>query len=1147
MAPHQLAPAVPPVLSELVLTLMQKRPEDRYQSARGLLADLERCRAELDRGGTVAAFALRSMDVDRRLRIPERLYGRAREVGALLGAFQRVSEGAREVLFVTGHPGIGKTRLVHQVHPAILESRGRFIQGKFDQFHRGVPYASVLTAFRGWLREVLEEPPVELAAWRERIGAAVGANGHVLAELLPELEILLGAQPPVEEVGAAEARNRLFLVMRRFVQALASPEHPLVLFLDDLQWADRPSLDLVAQLATDPDTTHMMFLGAYRDGEVDADHPLARIQAELAETQAPSRTLRLGPLPRAEVRAFVSDALGQPLEPVAALADLCLEKTGGNPFFLARFLSLLHERELLRFDGAQRRWTWNPQEITAQGVTDNVVQLLCDQLSGLPPSTRAAVLAGAVIGTCFDLETVARLRGNDPRQVQAELRPALDRDLLQVQDGIYWEAEEGPVLNVRYRFAHDRVQQAADSMLGPEERQRTHLALARLLQAQAGDAPPSSEQLFARVEHLGQAAALLDEGELRTACTLHLAAGQRAMESAAYAPAHAILERAVGLAGEVLWQADPDQAMELWLAAARSAYLASEPERMAQLLRTVRARSRSVLDRARAATLEVQALTSAGELPAAIEGALAALAELGVVLPGQPTQAEIGAGLQDILQRIGARGVAELVALPGHEDPAQQLVLQLETLCSVPAFLTRPALLPVLAFAMVRSSLERGLTRESPYGFGLLGLFLCAIDLSDVAYTHAKVALALLDRFDDCSQQARARHLAVGFVKPWNEPLRQVLPEIRAVYDLGVETGDLEYACWAAHMYCADAFWAGIAVPVVAQELDTFIGACRRFKQEPQLYLDLVFRQCVDVLLNGAEQPTRLRGAFLDEEPALAAFAQAGFRGAIAVTRVHQAFLRLVFGDFASAAAAAEEGLPYGDGVLATWIHVGLRFYGSLARLLAVDPRDAQAVAAAVQAVAAHRVVIQTWCGFCPANHAHRLALIDAEIARVQGQAAVALDLYDQAIELSRQHGFTQDRALANELAGRFHLGRGRTTVARAYLTEARFAYQQWGASAKVRALEEAFPGLTTLTSLAGSDDLTLTDPTILPGTAGLDLDVVSVAKAMTAIALEDRLDALLARIVAVAMENAGAQRAVRVLAGPGAGGGLVGWGLGRR
>lgn len=1137
--PCELDTQIPRILSDVVMRLLQKRADLRYQTARGLSRDLQTIAAGLRDSVDIPLFPLGRHDQSDRLTLPEQLYGRRREVGALTGAFQRAASGGREILLIAGQPGIGKSSLVTQVQPSILECRGIFLQGKFDQFNQGVPYEALFSAIKAWVAELSGEDDRTLAGWRLRLAEALGNYGEVLAALVPELRLLIIDPPPLPDVQPAEAYNRLLQTMRRFVKALAAPSHPLVVFLDDLQWADRASVELIVSLATDDQARHVLLLGAYRDTEVDDGHPLTRAVVELKAQGVAARSVALGPLADRDVAQLLADALNADNAALGELATVVRRKTGGNPFFVRRFLTDLNERGLVSLDPLSGQWRWDLAAITALDLTDNVVGLICAHLANLPEDTRAALQAASVIGNVFELELLADLLARPAIDVQRALRPALDADLITVLGDAYWEDALGASIGYRYRFQHDRIQQAADSLMTQAERSVIHLKLAhRLIQHRA--AGEESGILFRLVDHLHQAGPPADAAARSLSIQLHAEAGLQALASAAFAPAHTLLDRAMVLAGTAYWTEDYLGALSLTNHAARAAYLTGNADRMKEHVAMVQRRARQVFDRAQARGIEVQAAVSTLDLDGAISLGLETLGTLGYSLPWHPTEAEIGQGLQATLSRLATEPGSSLAGRPVSDVAEANFALQLQTLMSAPAFVARPNLLPILAFDMVRLTLDHGPSKDSPFGFGLLGLFLCAIGMYDAAYEQAQTTLSLLDRFEDCPQRARATHLAVGFVLPWKQPLRDVIDRQMRVYYLGMESGDLEYACWGSGMASANALWAGMPLSQVRAKVDADVAACLSCGQQTVLPVASLYQSGVIALCGDAPEPTRLVHAGFDGEAALPQYHAIGNRTAIAVARALHTMLRYLFGDDVGALHAAAEGLAHADGVLATYVTVTTRYYGALAALNRCEHVSTEERAELLAAVEQHKAAFGPWIAACAANHAHRLALIDAEHARVTGDAIGAMNGYDQAIRLAAAQGFLQDEALASELAGRFHLGAQRTTVARAYLTEARYAYERWGSHAKVAQLLAAYPDLTvTKASAADALDSSASllatldarlDSFSAGGSGSLDLDIVTVAKAMQAITSESDVDVLLTRIVQVAMESAGATSATLLL-----------------
>jgi len=1110
------------VLSELVMILLAKRADDRYQSASGLLHDLERCQESLDDGG-ITPFPLRQWDVEERLRVPEALYGRDAEVAALGEALDRAAAGASEVLLVAGAPGIGKTSLVREVHRLLLDDRGRsanFISGKFEQYNRGEPYASVIQAVRQFVRQVLAGGERALRRWAARIEAAAGVNGRALTDVIAELELLIGSQPPLDEVPPAEAENRFRRVFGRFLHALAAPEHPLVLFLDDLQWADLPSLRLIESLALDPDASHLLLIGSWRDNEVDEAHPLTRV-VEALRAGGRAERVTLGPLSEADVGALVTDALRVSAEAAAPLAAVCVAKTGGNPFFLGRFLEGLARDGLLWVEGGG--WRWDLDVIRGRAFTENVVSFMAEQLGRLHEDTRRALQLGACVGNTFSLHLLASLWERSRRDTQAALQPALSRGLLRPVGAGYWagETDEALIPDFSFSFSHDRIQQAAYADLS--DAAATHMAIGRRMLATLS-AEERGRRLFELVDHLNRGE-ITDAGERDALADLNAEAGLRALKSAAYSPAHRFLSQGVALTDASSWARRHEATLALTLAAAEAAYLSGEDDDMRRFVAAVEANASDELERVRARSIEVYALIARNELVAAVMKALDVLDSLGVSFPREPGPADIEGRLVATLGLIGEREIASLVDLPALEEPRAEAARRLIVGISAAAYLAVPALLPLLAFELVGSTVTDGISRESPYGFAVFALVLSAAQLLEPGYQHGELALTLLERWDDRSLRVRPTHVVNGHVRYWTVPLRDTLAPELATHEDGVDTGDLEYGFWAGHVHCCNSFYAGVSLDVVAPKLAAIRSNMAHHKQMAQLGVSDQFLQAVANLRGEAVDPARLVGPSYDEAESMAAFVGMNYRGAAFVLATCMLVVRVIFDDCEDAARIARECEQYQDGAAATFHLAVFLFFDAMAHLGLEAERFDDAARGRVLAA---RAQLDTWAKHCPSNFAHRVHLIDAELARRDGDTLAALERYDQAIEQARASRFVQDEALASERAGRFHLERGVRTIARAYLQEARYAYQRWGASAAVAHLEVTYGAL--LQGSAGptpdGSPMGVTTTTIPTSHSRSDeLDLEALFRASHAIAGEIRLDRLLKKVMAVMIQSAGATR----------------------
>ncbi|HEY6179816.1 MAG TPA: AAA family ATPase, partial [Kofleriaceae bacterium] len=619
--PDEIDPAIPRPVAAIVNKLLAKAPEDRYQTAAGLFADLRTCVERFAVTGAIAEFALGRDDVASRFELPTKLYGRRAELEALTGAFERVATGAVEAVLVTGHSGVGKTSIVRELFPLITRERGRFVTGKFDQLHGDAPYPALVAALDGLIHQLLTESEDALARWRDQIVTAIAPNAQVVIDSLPALERILGPQPPVIELDAAGTQSRFVSTLQHFLQVFTRRSHPLVVFLDDLQWADPESVQLLEAVALSDATESLLLIGAYRDGEVADGHPVAAAANELAKHRRVTR-LAVAPLPIDDVAALVADALHREPAAVAALAQLVCRKTDGNPFFVRQLLLALHEAGHIAFDTGHGWFGFDAQAIERAPISENVADLLADNLRKLPESTRRVLAIAAAFGNRFEVDLLALIAEDSPAAIQAELAATLGGDLVvPLSELEYLASPRGAGLVFRrLRFQHDRVQRAAYALMSPDEAQRMHLRIGRLLLASA---PPDElgDRLFDVVSHWNRAVALLDPAEHKQLARLDAQAARKARSSAAYAAAIEFLR--VAVAG-FDWNTDYADQLDAHTMLAECCYLGGDPRRAAAVIdeaevHVVHSRDRGTLEALRA-TLHIHA----GDMAAALRATRAA-------------------------------------------------------------------------------------------------------------------------------------------------------------------------------------------------------------------------------------------------------------------------------------------------------------------------------------------------------------------------------------------------------------------------------------------------------------------------------------------------------------------------------------------
>lgn len=1123
---HEKNRAVPELVSRMVMMLLEKRAEDRYQSAGGLAHDIERYLRASRESSRVEDFALRERDHDGRLRIPEKLYGRDKEVQTLLSAFEGAAKARSRLLLVTGYSGVGKTSLVREVHRALAAERGSFVEGKFDAFQRGTPYDSLIQALRGLVRELLTRDGAEVVRLRERILSALGSGAAVLTEIIVEAEHLLGKQPPPAQLGPAEARNRFQLVITRFVRTVARADHPLVVFLDDLQWADLPSLDLINRLVTDPESKHVLWIGAYRSNEVDSNHPLETARQQLLADGAELAEIALEPLDEDDVLELVRDAV-EHAKGHLRLAVACHAKTGGNAFFLRRFLESLHAENILRFDLDEGRWTWDPARVEKEAVTENVVDFIAAKLGKLPADSVRALAVAACIGNVFDLATLAvGLEASRANALEA-LRPALQDELVRPAEEGFWFAQQADdAADFAYRFVHDRVRHAAHALLSAEEAAPVHFRVGRFL-ADELSREAQHERLFEVVEHLTRGAALVTDPSLEARISeLSLEAAQRATASAAFQAAHAYFGHALKRLGPRAWETRYGLTFEAHVGGARAAYLSGDYESMRARLDSALAHARGHMDRVRARQVEIASLVGAGRMVDAVGAAIDTLALLGQELPRDPSDEDVQRAVEGTLSLLHQKSPEELVTLPLSDDEEANAALSIYNSIMGAAYIGAPKLLPILAARVVQSTLKHGLCPESPYGFCVFAIVLTTINQIEVGYQLGSLSEKMLERWEASPVKARTMHVFSGMVQPFTDPLRGAIPRLRLAAQVGFDTGDLEYAAWALHLQVGIGFYSGENLDTVRERADQNLATLEHHKQQHALHCTYQYRQAIANLQGLAADATRLIGPYYDEAQHMAAMREANFRGAVFLSAAVATQVRFLFRDLASAVAIADDNVDYEDGATCTYHVVTWRFFRALA-VLGLCPH-VMSVDEALSSTAAQREQFEVWERASPANHRQRRQLLAAEVARIEGRAADAMDLYDRAIDAAQENRFFQDLAIANELAGRFYLARGSRPAARAYLQEAREAYGRWGAWGKVQHLADELPDLLVRTRVVEAAPRSTVATTARDSASTLttttgNLDVDSLVKAANAISRELDLESLPSKILEVAIENAGA------------------------
>jgi predicted ATPase/signal transduction histidine kinase len=1147
--PHRRDPSIPEPLSALVMRLLAKSPDERYQTARGLADDLRRCAREWAQHARIEPFALGQRDASGQLVISRKLYGREREVQQLLATFERAcagNAGSGEMLVVEGYAGIGKTALIQQLYRPIVRQRGYFISGKFDQVARGVPFGALIQAFRALVQQLLTEPEERLAMWRRSLTDALGGNGGVLAEVMPEIEFIVGPQPAPAQLGSNEAQNRFQRVLQNFVGALARPEHPLVLFLDDLQWADAATLALLEPLLGAGERRCLLLLGAYREHESDTPPRLARTLAALEAAGLAVQRLVLGPLQPRDLCGLVADTLRCDAQAAEPLAQLVLRKTGGNPFFVTQFLRSLEREGHLRFDTDAARWTYRIAEIADAPLADNVIELMTRSIERLPAKSQYALTLAACIGNRFDARTLAIVSEQTAAQTADDLALALDEGLLVV--AAPGGAPTADVLGApegdrAYTFLHDRVQQAAYALIPPQRRRMVHLTVGRLLRSRT---PPGQldTRRFEIVQHLNLGSSLIaDRAERLGVAALNLDAGRKAKASTAHDTALELFAAGIELLDPAAWHDEHELAFELQLEAAESRYLCGQFEPALADFERLLARTLAPIERARVIRLRSVQYENLARYAESIATVREGVAMFGVTFPDDEAGKlrALDAEIVTIDRLRGGRSVASLEELPRMTDPQVRMVASMLTDIWSAAYLVGdPTLARLISATLVRLSLEHGNVEESAYGYVTHAITVGAVRGDPAqAYEYGCLALAVNARFDDTSRRAKIYQQFHAHVNFWCRPFDTCAAYAREACRSGLESGDFLYAAYGA----GTEPWAAMAA---TQDL-------ARFEREHEPNIALIerlknrgFADSVRVLVNWAralqgrtDAPLSLGDASFDEQAYLASYRDSPFFTTIhAIARLQ---LCCLLGSKDEAAAAARHAAANVHHLPGTVWPVIFDFWNALTLAASFDGAAGAEHGGGLDEIRAAQRRFDSLSACCEQNFRSQALLLAAEIARVEGRTAEALGRYEDTIEFAAARPLLPFMALAHERSGRLLVETGRLALGRMHLAQARAGYARWGAQAKVDVMSGQYPMLAAradvnvaaLPAQAGAEAAAAAPPAV-EHPAGLDL--FSVMKAAQAIAAETEVDGLLARLVRIAIENAGAERGALVLeaeAGP--------------
>jgi len=1167
-APHDLQHKIPAVVSDLVLKLLAKSPSDRYQSAQGLHADLMQCLQQLRTTEGITSFALGQTDWSDRLQISQQLYGRDRELATLMAILEQnsaveESKSNEEPQFqdpcsiaplpavkpslvtISGSAGMGKSFLVQQLNRPLSTHRGYLIQGRFGgvtpladleitksqglRSRTGIaPYAAIVMALRGLAREILSESESDLRHWRSRIEAALLPNGQILLPLVPELDLIFEDLKPVPTLSPSESRHCLHRVIQDFIAVCAQPDHPLVLFLDDGQWADGPSLDLLRDLLADRAARSLLVILAYRETELTPDHPLQLFLDQQALEQGHICHLHLAPWSQETLSQMLCDTLRCSQAEVQPLAALMHIKTGGNPLFVQEFLKQLHCEGSIAPDYDRHCWQWHLEQIQIHTITDNVVELMNQTVKTLAPEAQQVLQIAACLGKSFDLETLVQAAQFPQQATLSHLWQAIAEGFITPVDNFnqlelpqtanFASDAEGALLNIQYKFAHDRVQQAAYNLIPPVERATCHWQIGQALW-QMTSAEVNPNRLLNLTNQLNLGSEHLQETSQRLALVrLNLAAGRQTYQAGAYASALAYLQAGLALLPQNCWQEHYELTLTLHLDAAEIAYRAADFNFMMTVARTALIEAMPLLDQVQVYEVLIQALKSQNQPQAAIATALPILVQLGITFPNHPQPTDLTASFEAVIAALNRSSAADLIHQPAMTDPKQLATMRLLSSLVPAAYAVAPDLFPLLVLKQVLLSIQHGNTTTSAFAYAACGLLLCGLlgDI-DTGYEFGRLANRLAAQTQDQNAQARTDYIFHTYIHHWKLAATQTLPALWRVHQTTLETGDWEFSSYALLAHGHNAFATGQNLPTLARQLSEHVETLRTLQQSVSSTQLQCYHQAVLNLMGQSDQPWELAGAVYDDRPSTDPSQSVPDQPSLFHGHLNRLILAYLFRQIPSAIKWADAGEACMHGGMATLLVPLFYFYATLSRLAQYTSHKADQPSLTLDSIKVDLLRMQRWASHAPMNYQARFTLVKAEYQRVIGQGEAAALGYDQAIEHAESAGFNPETAIANELAARFYLARRQPKVAQVYLKDALAGYERWGAIAKVQQLKQEFPNL-------------LPETPVPQGLVAPSLDLAAVLKVAQVLSSEILQDRLISRLMTLVLEQAGADRGFLIM-----------------
>jgi len=1052
--PHEVAGSVPRTVSAIIMKLLEKSPDERYQSANGLLHDLKECYNQLAETGEVGFFKIGCNDIPGGFSISRDLVGRENEKQILIDAFGRIAKGKTETILVSGDPGIGKTMLVDTSLKALASEKGFYISGKFDQLKSSIPYAPFVSAFGSLIRQLMTKSEKELNEWKKAIQNAIGRRGAVIAHVIPEIEWIIGKQQPMDELPPKEAQNRFLMVFRDFVRVFARRGHPLVIFIDDLQWADYSSINLFKYLSRDANLRHILFVGAFRDNELNEGHPVSGLLEEMntGEYSGQCSIINLKPLQEHDFAQIIARSLNSDDNGIGLLSEVLYRKTGGNPLFLGQLLAYIREEGLVYFE--QQGWKWNVEAIDRLELGEDVLDLLVNKLDRLPKETREILKIAACIGNRFDIYAVSRVCGKTTGETVSCLMPALLEGLIVAQKQLN---NTGAGEAYEFEFLHDRVQQAVYSSIPGHEKKEKHLAIGKIFLEHA----IIEEKVMFIMDHFNRSIDLIQNAEDRIKLAgYNLMAGRKARLSAAYSSALQYFRSGRLLLSGNSWETDYKLSHDLYMELAQAEYLSANIDIAEKYFNIVIEKARNELERAEVYSLKVILYASAGKYNEAVHTGIMALRKLGVRIPINPTRFDCFKELLQYKWQMVGRKIESLEFLPEMKKTGNIRAADLLSRMTSVTMSSHPDLYSYLILKSGNFAVRYGNSEMACVGYLGYGITEGSV-LGNYkeGKKYAEISLKLVEKYGKSPSKCIIYFVIGSLIHHWTKPAKEGLEYLKKAVKSAIEAGDLLIMGYAHCLLLENQFIMGMKLEDILEEVRKKREIANRIKHENlSINVEIYERTVLALIGKRGDKLTEIAAELNNEQ--LAGLAKKD-NSSNATWHIRIMQLYYFMGEYRKALDEAEQVMPYMGSILGFLLQSEYIFYYSLI-ITAVYPELSHKKKRVYRRKLknCHRQ-LEKWAKSCKENFEDMYLLVSAEIARINNQKELSMHLYDKAIQSAGDNRHIYIEALANELAAKYYLSAGLYKIAGIYMVDACRGYMLWGSYLKIKQLKNAYPVLT--------------------------------------------------------------------------------------